>query len=1839
MAIDWDKVFAKAKAMESTTRNLRGTAQHKPSPVADSPLLAPVKRAQGSTYLTGGGSAPATPYAAGQQAGLVKAPERTQKPKQPKETKEAAAPAWMGLMDQTAEELVRRHSAAIAERNALRERVKQGETAAPNSTYAASAGGYRAKEVNPISGAAAASGAWMSEEDQRLLPLRMDQERKQTEINDLAAAHYHRKNQEQFAKLETDAVSKASYMSAKELTADLDTLSKALNNPSTYNGHDSRFNAAGEALAEKYGTYDLQTLQRTLTAQKTKLVEELKAKGYDFETMAGYDRMLAQQENYQRTQEQMQKDAEEHPVSMSGFSTILAPLQGLDFVKKGLDGIGRSNADDLGSYVPNNVYDMYATNMVQTIRGTVSKKIEENTDWELFGQNVASFLYNTGMSVADSALQVATLGKGATLVMGLSSAANTTKEIIERGGSNEQAFWGGLAAGTAEMVFEKFSVESILNLDFGDGWKGAVKAVLSQAGVEASEEMMTEVANILSDTMVMGERSGLVTAAKEYEAQGVSRDKAWLRATLDSLGQVAWAGAGGALSGMGMAGGKLALQRGGSAVYDHFTRRQGQTAENVTGAGVDSRLGTDAGVDTQATQNPVEGAKNAPDGVVVKSSGISALEGPESLGKTLASSIESLKDMNSVAQLTGQEMNDRAKKPSEQIRTFFSKIGSVFRKGFGEVSFGEYGIGGMLNHRPLNRAKMVTLEAVPFVIKNGRVISDVADWKGRGYRSVVFGAPVTIGESKVYVAAVVNQNPEGKFYLSECVDSDGNYIRIENNPSDGTKSGVTAQGGITATPEKSFSIDSIPQTAQDVNPETGDGMPNSVGAAAARFAYQEAPTQSVSDRLFMGKQRRENPGLRTEPHKVYTDAEANADARERLAFDYEGEKASLETMVWGASEEKMAHMILEDLVSDAVKTGDYAEVIRWKKLYDQKGGTEVGQALHARREYADSAPHVIARAAEFLESDEVKKLTDKKHAEILKNVTEQATALEGLSDGDTAGVIDLIKRNSEIRRTTGLFSKKTAKTLSWALDAVAKLDGGYQYLKDIATAQVNSIATDYAGMGWATWVKNIRVTHLLSKVSTVMRNIGGNQLFDLAESMSTDLGVVADMLMSTASGRRTTAMDKSWFSAAKRNGSFEGALKSYVAVALDAGLDADVRYEGTGGRTFKMTGNPLVRFLSTYAKFQSYALTTTDEFAKGGTRAETQRGIDALREAGKLGDETMDGWADEIAKQRTFQNDGALAKVTLGMRSALNNISATDKYGGKFGAGDVAIPFARVPANLPARLADYTPLGLGKSLVQLVKACWDGKHGKLTSEHQAQVALNMGRGTTGTALLAAITFLGYMGAVRVAGDDDEDKEALEKAQRQNGTQWNLDASLRALSGEGGEWQDGDTLMSVGWLEPLSGLLSIGALLGESIKEDGVSLKTAWDGTDATFSGMIQSVLDTPAMSWINDLQTAYKYSDGETDSEKFVDTAIDYVGGQVSGLLVPNAVRGIAQGTDNVVRNTYTSKNPFVRVVQQVQSGIPGLRQKLPAAADGFGRERTYTDSDAANFLNSSILPGQVTTYHQTEVEKELERVSDATEDYRSTHNIGSIFPMKGQVSSLSFTDEDGVSHKVTLDAAQVAEYNKVRGTTHLVAVTEMMGNRHYKAADVETKAKLLQNCREYASLRARVEALTKTEDRDGYEVPSEYKKAQTAQGAGVLADYYFYKLEQKKLEDKSSGEAADEALREELRGDKSLTKDQKEVLDELLISDTVIIPKDLKVDYSDQESFTITQMSEAAQKKWSRAQELGYTAQEYKTYYGIYAQQGKKKDEKLKELEAAGLSRREAKAFWRAMGEKDEEK
>ncbi len=317
----------------------------------------------------------------------------------------------------------------------------------------------------------------------------------------------------------------------------------------------------GELVAAKnissrnfpYGDLKLSNIRKQIAKELETASAGLEQKGYQFARMSQYQDTLEKAKQYQQESEARQQWAKEHPIVSSVSSVLRSPLQGVEFLELAAENIG-NDPKDLQNYVAPNVYDMVNTNAVNQVRGTVSKEIEENTDWELFGQNVASFLYQTGMSAVDSAAQVAAFGPAATVFMGGAAASSTASDIIQRGGTSNQAFWGGLAAGAAEAVFEKFSVDNLLKAKDVTSVKTLIREAVKQSGVEASEEAFTEIANIISDSIIMGENGNYAQAVAAYEAQGMSREDAQKKAVLDSIGQVLWAGAGGAISG-GLTGG------------------------------------------------------------------------------------------------------------------------------------------------------------------------------------------------------------------------------------------------------------------------------------------------------------------------------------------------------------------------------------------------------------------------------------------------------------------------------------------------------------------------------------------------------------------------------------------------------------------------------------------------------------------------------------------------------------------------------------------------------------------------------------------------------------------------------------------------------------------------------------------------------------------------------------------------------------------------------------------------------------------------------------------------------------------------------------------------------------------------------------------------------------------------------------------------------------------------------------------------------------------------------------------------------------------------------------
>lgn len=863
-------------------------------------------------------------------------------------------------------------------------------------------------------------------------------------------------------------------------------------------------------------------------------------------------------------------------------------------------------------------------------------------------------------------------------------------------------------------------------------------------------------------------------------------------------------------------------------------------------------------------------------------------------------------------------------------------------------------------------------------------------------------------------------------------------------------------------------------------------LPEGQGAKSAEFGYDEARTQTHSTDGVLTDDERAMQGLRPEDrtHKVNHDEEVNAKAQERFESDYEGEKADLfgTKQDWDDTDTVLAHKIIVKEVAKARESGSkdaYAEVAKLMKEWDAHG-TEAGQALRQRRQFASDPALMEADAIQLLsDSERTRKMSDEQRKKILDSVSQNAEKLRSIEKGDVDGVVDLIKGMSTERRTNGLWSNKMGRTMEKALEQAKKLPGGEAFLRDVAASQVRGIAYDYAKPSTLEQIKAYRYLSMLSKPATPGRNLVGNMVYDPVEAVSNNIGVGLDMLLSKYTGTRSVAADKSYFSKTKRKGMGEATLKSYIETGLDASVsNAQGKYETGGSRSFKMTGNFLERFLSTWEKYSNYAMVTTDQMQKGGIQAEAQRGIDALEAKGKVAKGALDGRAEEIARERTFQNEGKLAQATGVVRRALNVFSIKDKRGGSFGVGDLILPFTNVPGNIASAAIQYSPAGFINAGAEVVKVLNKAKAGTLTASEQAKAVTDFGRAFNGTMGIAFFAVLAGAGIMNVAGDDDKDKEALEKSEGVSGTQLNLSALNRWIAGESTEWRDGDDLVSIGFLDPINAQMTYGALLADCYKDEGLTFANVAGGN---LESAFQSVMDLPAMSQFQEIENSLKYSKADTTGGKLADAAFRYGASQATSF-VPNVVSGVAQGVDGTVRDTYNGDTVWENSLSAMKSKIPGLRETLPAALDNWGQEKKYTGTAAENFLNATLNPGSVTKYRTSAVNQEL---------YRLGENIDIKYPEKKAPNS---GNRDG--EKVSLDQDERRQYQMAYGQTAYDNIQKVIRSSVYKQSSDAEKAAAIQNLLEVATSAGKKKAKL-----DGGDTP-----AWTTKSTGTIGENAVYK-------------------------------------------------------------------------------------------------------------------------------------
>lgn len=236
------------------------------------------------------------------------------------------------------------------------------------------------------------------------------------------------------------------------------------------------------------------------------------------------------------------------PLNVFGgaISTVGEIGQRLDLASKG-DWEGKG-------YNPYENYNLFSV-AGREARGLVAKDIEDSIGWEMFGQNVMSQVYQSLMSGVDSSFGMATLGKLYTVSMGGSAAASKAAELYESGASSSQIYWESLLSGIAEATFEYLSIENLSSIKSiveskPTTLKKAIKMILTQNGIEASEEVFTEISNMVIDKGIKKYDSDYDRKVTEYVRDGMTREEAVKKAAGEVAADIGWAGAGGFISGL-----------------------------------------------------------------------------------------------------------------------------------------------------------------------------------------------------------------------------------------------------------------------------------------------------------------------------------------------------------------------------------------------------------------------------------------------------------------------------------------------------------------------------------------------------------------------------------------------------------------------------------------------------------------------------------------------------------------------------------------------------------------------------------------------------------------------------------------------------------------------------------------------------------------------------------------------------------------------------------------------------------------------------------------------------------------------------------------------------------------------------------------------------------------------------------------------------------------------------------------------------------------------------------------------------------------------------------------
>ena len=519
-------------------------------------------------------------------------------------------------------------------------------------------------------------------------------------------------------------------------------------------------------------------------------------------------------------------------------------------------------------------------------------------------------------------------------------------------------------------------------------------------------------------------------------------------------------------------------------------------------------------------------------------------------------------------------------------------------------------------------------------------------------------------------------------------------------------------------------------------------------------------------------------------------------------------------------------------------------------------------------------------------------------------------------------------------------------------------------------------------------LKAYRNISLLLNPKTLGRNIVGNALFNAVDTAAKGLAAPIDATIGLFTKQRTRVVPNL---AEYGRGLAQGAKTGYQE-ALQ-GIDTrglGQRFDLGSGRTFK--SKPM-QALETALDI---GLRTPDRAFYEATFAESVDNIMRARGLTKPTQEVLEQ-AEQEALEAVFQNKSALSNAALRTRKALNTLGTKD-----FGFGDVLIPYAQTPANLAQQGINYSPLGLAKSVANLVQG------------NQRQASLDAARALVGTGLIGTgygLSKAGYMTPSQFSDNYKTNKTIKE----------NLQPLGIRPDQIGNAWYAP--------FQPLSIPLSVGNAMAY--------------GEDPLQAG-INTVVDLPFMQNV---------SRGLRDLQEgnYAQAGVNVLS-SIPSQFVPTALSQVAQVIDPYQRETY-DPDRLQYGLNQAIAKIPFASQTLPEKIDVTGQPVVrYKTEGGRRLFDIFLNPTFINEKTNDPVLSELKYIYDVTNETK--HFMPSVD------KKLKFTDNEGNEQNIILTGEKLSEYQKELGQRMYDEFNYVMDLPRYAEADEDGKIKLLEKAK-----------------------------------------------------------------------------------------------------------------------------------------------------------------------------------